>query len=196
MRLAAPLCLATLAGVVLAAAHPAALDWPFGKTSELPSPDGRHTIYGERAQPGVRDAPELWLRHRGRSERRRLLELTSNARAFWSQDSRSFVIVDRAASNTMTSFICDSKGGVVLEIDGALLQYDPELRAVANGHFYVEAQRFLDARTVRVAAFGHTDDMPVRCFRFVYSVSLDGRVKRLSKRVSPATATACDETSE
>jgi hypothetical protein len=60
----------------------------------------------------------------------------------------------------------------------------------------VEAQRFLDAHTIQAAAYGHTDEVPVRCFRFLYSVTLGGKINRLSKRVSPATATVCDETSE
>jgi hypothetical protein len=136
----------------------------------------------------------LWLRHRGRPERKRLLELTTTARAFWSPDSRHFVIVDREASNTMTSSIYDTEGRVVLEISPE--DSDAELRTMATGHFYVEAQRFLDAHTIRIAAYGHTDEAPVRCFRFIYSVTLGGKINRLSKRVSTATATACDETSE
>ena len=84
----------------------------------------------------------------------------------------------------------------MLDIRAALLRHDPELKAVANGHFYVEAQRLVDANTVRVAAFGHTDEAPVRCFRFIFAVNRAGRIERLSKRISPATATACDEQSE
>ncbi len=180
--------------ILTAANSTATLDWPFGRVSQLPSPDGRHIVYGEPYQAGVREAPELWLRHRGRAERKRLLELTATARAFWSLDSRHFVIVDRENSSTMTSAIYDTEGRVVLEISPE--DSDKELRGVATGHFYVEAQRFLDAHTIRVAAFGHTDEAPVRCFRFIYSVTLGGEIHRLSKRVSPATATACDETSE
>jgi hypothetical protein len=172
----------------------AILDWPFGRITELPSPDGRHIVYGEPQRPGVRDSPELWLRHRGRPESKRLIELTATARVFWSPDSRHFVIVERETSNSMTSSIYDTEGQVVLEISPE--DSDKELRGLATGHFYVEAQRFLDAHTIRVAAFGHTDEAPVRCFRFIYSVIFGGEIHRLSKRVSPATATACDETSE
>jgi hypothetical protein len=96
----------------------------------------------------------------------------------------------------MTSYVYDTEGRVTLDMRTALLQNDRELVAVANGHFYVEAQRLLDANTLRVAVFGHTDEPPVRCFRFIYSVSRSGEIRRLSKRVSPASATACDETSE
>jgi len=60
--------------MILAAANSTAtLDWPFGSASQLPSPDGGHIVYGEPYQHGVREAPELWLRHRGRPERKRLL---------------------------------------------------------------------------------------------------------------------------
>ena len=52
------------------------------------------------------------------------------------------------------------------------------------------------ARETYVAAFGHTDEPPVRCFRFIYSVSRAGVTQKVSERISPATATACDETSE
>jgi hypothetical protein len=180
--------------IVTAATSIATLDWPFGRVSQLPSPDGRHIVYGERYQPGVREAPELWLRHRGRPERQRLLELTATANVFWSPDSRHFVIVDRENSNTMTSSIYDAEGRLVLEISPA--ESDKELRPIATGHFYIEAQRFLDAHTIRVAAYGHTDEAPVRCFRFIYSVNLGGGLHRLSKRVSAATKAVCDETSE
>jgi hypothetical protein len=170
------------------------LDWPFGRVSELPSPDGSHIVYGEPSQPGVREAPELWLRHRGLPERKRLLALTATARVFWSPDSRHFIIVDRESSSAMISFVYDTEGRILLQIspEGS----DNELRPLANGHFYVEAQRFLNAENIRVAAYGHTDKPPVRCFRFIYSVSLGGKATRLSMRVSPATAAACDETSE
>lgn len=166
--------------ILVAATSTAILDWPFGLVSQLPSPDGRHIVYGEPYQPGIREAPELWLRHRGRPERKRLLELTATARAFWSPDGRHFVMVDREASDRMASSVYDSE----------------ELGTLATGHFYVEAQRFLDAHTIQAAAYGHTDEVPVRCFRFLYSVTLGGKINRLSKRVSPATATVCDETSE
>jgi hypothetical protein len=188
-------CRIAVAAMFLAAAtSTATLDWPFSRISQLSSPDGRHIVYGEPYQPGVRKAPELWLRHRGHPGRKRLLELTATAKVFWSPDSRYFVIIDRENSSTMTSSLYDAEGRVVLEIRPE--DPDNELRRIATGHFYVEAQRFLDAHTIRVAAYGHTDEAPVRCFRSIYSVTLDGEVKRLSKRVSSATATACDETSE
>ena len=186
--------IAVAATCLVAATSTATLDWPFGRISQLSSPDGRHIVYGEPQQPGVRTAPELWLRHRGRPGRKRLLELTATAKVFWSSDSRHFVIVDRENSNTMTSSLYDAEGRVVLEIRPE--DSDNELRRIATGHFYVEAQRFLDAHTIRVAAYGHTDEAPVRCFRSIYSVTFDGGINRLSKRVSPATATVCDETSE
>jgi hypothetical protein len=94
----------------------------------------------------------------------------------------------------MTSSIYDTEGRVVLQITPE--DSDKELHGMATGHFYVEAQRFLDPRTMRVAAYGHTDEAPVQCFRFIYSVTLSGEINRLSKRISPATATGCDETSE
>lgn len=165
-------CFAALATITLTGTtSTATLDWPFGRMSQLPSPDGRHIVYGEPYQPGVREAPELWLRHRGRPDRERLLELGSTARAFWFPDSRNFVVIDREASNSMTSYIYDADGRVVLDVRPALLQHDKELGAVANGHFYVEAQRLAEAHTLRVAAFGHTDESPVRCFRFIYKVT-------------------------
>jgi hypothetical protein len=176
------------------AASTATLDWPFGRVSHLPSPDGRHIVYGERYRGGIRNAPELWLRHHARPERKRLLELSATAKVFWSPDSGHFVIVNREGSDTMTSSVYNTNGRVVLEISPQ--DSDNELRRIATGHFYVEAQRFLVARTVRVAAYGHTDEGPVQCFRFIYSITVSGRVDRLSKRISPATATTCDEISE
>ncbi len=189
------ICVIALATVILTAAtSTATLDWPFGRVSTLPSPDGHDVVYGEPYQPGIREAPELWLRHRGRPERKRLLELTATARAFWSPDSRHFVIVNRENSSSMTSSVYETEGRVVRQITPE--DSDKELRGMATGHFYVEAQRFLDPHTIRVATYGHTDQAPVRCFRFIYSVTLGGEIHRLSKRISPATASGCDETSE
>ena len=96
----------------------------------------------------------------------------------------------------MTSYIYNVKGEIAVDMRAGLLRHDPELGAVANGHFYVEAQRLLDKYTVRVAAFGHTDEAPVRCFRFIYSLNRNGTIDRLSKRISPSAATVCDEQSE
>jgi hypothetical protein len=179
---------AMFTAVVLSAAT---LDWPHGRTPELPSPDGRHIVYGVRAE-----GPELWLRHEGRADRKRLVQLGSTAQAFWFEDSRHFVVNDRESSSGMNSYVYDAEGRVTLDMRAALLKKDRELGPVAGGHFYVEAQRFVDPNTLRVAAFGHTDQAPVQCFRFIYSVGRSGEVERLSKRVSPATATACDEKSE
>ena len=188
-------CLAIAAAMFLTAATASdVLDWPSGGVSRLDSPDRRHTIYGEPFQTGVRAEPELWLRHAGSPERKRLLELSSTAKVFWSPDSRHFVIVDHQNSSAMSSSVYDAEGRVVLRIRPD--QSDAELRAIATGHYYVEAQQFLDANTLRVAAFGHTDQAPVRCFRAIYSVTLGGRIDRISKRISPPTATTCDESSE
>jgi len=180
----------------LAAAGQTTLEWPSRHASQLPSPDGQHIVYGEPHRPGTRTGPELWLRHAGRSDRRLLIQLGSTARAFWFPDSRNFLLNDRESSSSMTSYVYDAEGKIMLDIRAALLRHDPELKAVANGHFYVEAQRLVDANTVRVAAFGHTDEAPVRCFRFIFAVNRAGRIERLLKRMSPATATACDEQSE
>jgi hypothetical protein len=191
----APVLRATVATLVVAAsAQESTLDLPFGRQSELPSPDGQHILY--REQPGMRDAPELWLRHRGGSGRRRLLQLGSTARAFWFPDSRNLLVIDRESSSGSNSYIYDANGSVVLDIRIALFRFDRDLKAVDTGHFYVEAQHLLDAETVRIAAFGHTDQAPVRCFRFIYKMNRGGKIERLSKRISPATATACDEQSE
>ena len=171
-------CLVALATrMPTGAASTATLDWPFGRVSQLASPNGRHIVYGEPYKQGIRNAPELWLRHSGRPERKRLLELTATAKAFWSPDSRHFVIVDREASDMMTSSIYDTEGQVFLGLRPQ--NFDKELRMVATGHYYVEAERFLDAHTIRVAAYGHTDEAPVRCFRFIYSITLEGKINRL-----------------
>src|SRR6185369_11489523 len=88
------LCFAAVTTIILTAATaPVFLDWPHGRRSQLPSPDGRHVVYGEAYQSGVREGPELWLRHQGRSGHRRLLQLGSTARAFWFPDSRNFVVI-------------------------------------------------------------------------------------------------------
>ncbi len=188
---------AALTMLALTAATPQQVpEWPIGRQSELPSPDGRHIVYSEQYKSGVREGPELWLRHRGRAERKRLLQLGSTARAVWFPDSRNFLIIDRESSSSMTSYIYDAEGDIALDMRAGLLRHDPELGAVAKGHFYVEAERLLDKDTVRVAAFGHTDEAPVRCFRFIYTINRNGTIERLSKRVSPSTATVCDERSE
>jgi hypothetical protein len=190
-----PFAALTILGVS-AATQSNTLNWPFGPRSELPSPDGQHVIYGEPYQRGVRQGPELWIRHRGRSDRKRLLELASTARAFWYPDSRNFIVIEQEGSSSGTSYIYDTEGRVVQDARAALLHSDSELGAVANGHFYVAVERLLNADTMRIAAFGHTDEPPVRCFRFVYTMTRGGKIERLSRRISPATATTCDERSE
>jgi hypothetical protein len=96
----------------------------------------------------------------------------------------------------MTTYVYDTEGRVVLDLRDALVQSDGELRAVASGHFYVETERLIGENTMRVAAFGHTDESPVRCFRFIYTVTRGRSIERLSKGVSPATANGCDDRSE
>jgi hypothetical protein len=185
-----------VAAACLAAIPTPTLEWPYSRNSQLPSPDGRHIVYGEPSQRGIKETPELWLRHRGRSDRKLLIRLGSTAKALWFPDSRNFILIDRTSSSGMNSYVYDTEGRITLDMSTALLQNDSDLAAVANGHFYVEAQRLLDPNTLRVAVFGHTDEPPVRCFRFIHSIGRNGEIERLSMRVSPATATACDETSE
>jgi hypothetical protein len=72
-----------------------------------------------------------------------------------------------------------------------LLNADPRLQPFATGHVYVAAKKWLDARTLLVSYFGHTDEPPVRCFEFRYSVDRAGHVTKLSRRIEPVTEKGC-----
>lgn len=176
---------------VLPAAPQQPLQVPHGPVTELPSPGGRFVLFGLPYQPGARQGPELWIRDRRTGERRRLLALSSTAEAAWSPGGSAFFVADRIASSTTPSYIYERGGRTRLDVEALLRKTDPKLEPFSQGHFYVQAVRWQDSRTILVACFGHTDEPPVRCFRFRYLVSRDGKVRKLSQRVEPASSEAC-----
>jgi hypothetical protein len=82
---------------------------------------------------------------------------------------------------------------VLVDLRATLERADAELRPYAIGHLYVDVEGWIDAQTVRVSWFGHTDESPVQCFAFSYSVSVAGKVTRVSKQSGSATERGCPD---
>ena len=160
-----------------------AINVPFGPLSELASPDGRHVLFLKRTQV----PPELWIRHTGSSESRRLLVVNRTARVQWAADSNALYVVDQDSSSSSETRIYDAQGKLLLTATEALLKADPSL-ARFDGHRYVEARDWIDTSTLRVYWFGHTDG-PVTCFTFQYSLGINGQATRTSERFGRPTAT-------
>ena len=161
------------------------LQVPHGTLTELASPDGRFVLFGLPFQAGVRDGPELWIRETKTGERHLLVSLGSTAHAEWAPDGSAFYVADHQSSDRALTWVYDASGRGRLDVSDILLKADPELLPFTNAHVYVNALKWLNSQTLLVSYSGHTDEPPVRCFLFRYTVWRDGAVKRLYRRVAP-----------
>jgi hypothetical protein len=188
-----------IGALLVAFVAPAAdvLEVPFGQQQELQSPDHRHKLVLKPAADGANQPPELWLAPANQHDGRRILVINRTARAEWAPDAKKFYVADEAASDTTESRVYDTEGSVILDVRKTLLKADPLLAPWQNaGHLYIKTQGWIDANTLRVAWYGHTDG-PVKCFTFEYSLSVTGSAARLSSRITNSTAREfCDENPE
>jgi len=171
---------------------------PFGPTNKLVSPDGAYALFGSDK------APQLWLEDKSTHERKMVFRVTLQTLTLaWSPDSAAFIANDRAVSDVEFAYVYDAKTLDRLDLGSRILAADAEIARFVPGqntapHSYFHAIRWLDARHVEVQLHGHIDGTrdgtsvrPGDCFDLRYSVTRNGAVKKLSRRVSALTARGC-----
>jgi len=172
---------------------------PYGPRHQLVSPNGAYALFG--IQSPVNKENALWLEDRKTHQRKMVFPVTvQTLTVAWSPDSAAFIANDRAASDVENAYIFDVKTLDGLDLT-SLITANAEARFLKdqNQHSYFHAMRWLDARHVEVALYGHTDSVPKGtyvqsgdCFNLRYRVSRDGTVQKLSQRVASLDSKDCD----
>jgi hypothetical protein len=190
---------------VIALAHAAgqslALKEPYGPQHALVSPNGAYALFGIQSTVNAENA--LWLEDRRTHERRMVLAATVQTLTLaWSPDSAAFAVNDRALSDIENAYIFDAKTLERLDLAARITAAaGPEAARFLKGrkdHSYFHVKRWLDARHVEVALYGHTvallNGTAVEggdCFELRYRVSRDGEVEKLGQKVAPLGAKVC-----
>jgi hypothetical protein len=165
---------------------------PFGPENSLVSPNGAYGLFGVQSANGPDNA--LWLEDRRTHERRKVFSVTVQTMTLaWSPDSAAFIANDREASDVENAYIFDVKTLERLDLTARITLTPGAERFLKdrNMHSYFHAIRWLDARHVEVALYGHTDFGESECFNLRYRVGRDGEVRKLSQRVAPVDAKEC-----
>jgi hypothetical protein len=159
------------------------------------APEGRYVLFAASEDPQKRSACQdlgcdnLWLEDEKTHKRTWIATRNSDLSAGWSPDGNAFYVQDRQASDEGILSVYKNSGARIQSVDTMILQTDPAARELFwNSHHYSKAIRWMDATHLRVRFHGHTDYYPSRCFALDYSVSLEGKLKKLSERVEPASA--------
>jgi hypothetical protein len=163
------------------------------------TPDGRYVLFAAPGAPpsqygcqGV-NCDNLWLEDETTHKRTWIAVRNSGLSAGWSPDGNAFYVQDRQASDVGILTLYKNNGERLLVVGDAVLRVDPAARELFyDSHHYFEAVRWIDGTHLLVRFDGHTDYYPSRCFDLKYSVSLDGKVKKLSTRVGRASAVNCN----
>jgi hypothetical protein len=182
--------LLALGAVILSAQE---LDLPGEASKRLASPDGSMVLYGVPYDQGRNEGPSLWIEDTRTRRRTKLLDIPSTLSAGWSADGAAFYVNDQLASDQELAYIYDAATLQRIDIGARIQEEDPESRRLATGHAYFQVRGWDGTQEMAVSFFGHTDQPPVLCFTLRYRINKAGVVKKLSQRVTPATATSCDE---
>lgn len=198
MRTACLVAVIVASQVAAAQQQSAPLKPPFGPKNQLVSPDGAYALFGSDK------ASQLWLEDKSTHERKIVFRVTLQTLTLaWSPDSAAFIANDRAVSDVEFAYVYDAKTLDRIDLRSRVLTADAEAARFVPGqntapHSYFHAIRWLDARRVEVQLHGHTDGTrdgtfvrPGDCFDLRYSVTRDGAVEKLSRRVSALTAKGC-----
>ena len=169
------------------------LDLPWGSSKRLASPDGSKILYGVPYQKGRNDSPQLWIEDTRTRRRTKLFDIPSTLSAGWSADGAAFYVNDHEGSDGELAYIYDAATLKRIDIAARIQAADPGSRRLATGHAYFRVTGWEGTQQMAVSFFGHTDQQPVLCFTLRYRINKAGVVKKLSQRVTPATATSCDE---
>jgi hypothetical protein len=158
------------------------LDLPFGRITQLASPDGSLILYGGPFQKGVNKGSQLWLED-GRTHRRqklldisrqKLLDISEGVSAGWSPDGMKFYLQDHSSSSSTESHIYDARSLKRVDLGAMIRKSDSSISRFGAGHAYVDMERWEGPDTVIVHFYGHTDEPPVVCCDVHYQVKLGG----------------------
>ena len=172
---------------------------PYGPEHQLVSPNGAYALFG--IQSAINADNALWLEDRKTHQRKMVFPVTvQTLTVAWAPDSSAFIANDRAASDIENAYIFDVKTLDRLDLTNLITaNAEPRFRKEQNDHSYFHATRWLDARHVEVALYGHTGGVSKGthvqsgdCFNLRYRVSRDGAVQKLAQRVASLDSKDCD----
>jgi hypothetical protein len=172
------------------------------------SPDGKWTLAGNfvdgacpasasKPAQGARDGFSashandfgvvLFLEDAASHARRPVAFAGYDGEAAWSPSGEAFFVNDHMGSNVTDSWLYFADSLRRVNVREAVRHADRVAARYLDGHAYFRSRQWMDGHTAMVQLCGHTDSAPSMQFDLRYSVSLDGRAKRISMRVRPIT---------
>jgi hypothetical protein len=135
----------------------------FPGPAHAPDPSGRYdVVYRELPTEAPENRHELSLRDTAGGQQRRLLTFGRSAAVLWAPDGNAVAITNWLGSNVSEVTVFFSAGTPhPIDIDDELSRAFGALpERYQNDHVYVEAVRWLSARTLRFRLWGHGDHNP------------------------------------
>jgi hypothetical protein len=170
-------------------AHPAVVELPQRRFVSVFAPNRRWSLV---ATPfSTKHEEKLFLEDRRTGERTLLKAYGRDLAVSWSPDSSAFFLNNAYGSNVESAYIYWVGKEQPLKLDDLILNSDSEVRSVNADHAYFHVYRWQNSSSVNVEYCGHTNDVPVRQFHFLYRVDLhggdgaDADVHRISGKVWP-----------
>jgi hypothetical protein len=147
----------------------------FPGAAEAKDPTGRFAIVGE-APGGVH---ALSLKNLKTGAALPLQPYGSSAIVLWAPDGNALAITDRASRDSaMVKIFFSERPGAPVEIGAELDRSFPSMpERTGNRHLYLEAVRWLDAKTLRFRLRGYGDRDPGG-FDLLFDYPLGGSVRR------------------
>jgi len=160
--------------------------WELGSKCTINCPPGEDKNWDKAAVPLCSDDPnnELFLEDTSTHRKRPIAFDGYDGNSVWSPDSAAFFVNDHIASDETDSALYIAHPFKRIDVDDAIRQFDPAAAPYFRGHRYFYALRWLDNRTVLVRLCGHSDNAPFVQFDFHYRVGLDGKARRISRRIT------------
>lgn len=169
--------------------------WLLGSKCTINCPPGDDKNWDRTSVPACSRDPsnELFLENAATHRKRPIAFDGYAGNAVWSPDSAAFFINNHSASDQTDASLYLADSPQRIDVKEAIFRSDPSTAHYRFAHRYFSALKWLDDRTALVRLCGHTDaPPPVVEFDIRYQVSLDGKAKKLSEHLSPATMSSHD----
>jgi hypothetical protein len=170
--------------------QPIVVGLPQGPLTRIPSPDRMWMLVFEfpaadksdDCHTGENEARKLWIKHKGDRNRTLVRDFDRSLDISWSPDSSHFFVNDASGSTDTLGYVYDPVILKATALADVLTSGDPNAKKyLGAGHFYLEANRWINSHELLVTLWGHFDEDRVG-FKIKYRVDLNGRVQRLYRR--------------
>jgi len=152
----------------------------FPGAAEAKDPTGRFTVVYVAPDAKAVDGGqhELRLRVEKSGAARHLMFFGRSAAVLWAPDGNALAVTDRRGSDTWTVLVFFSEKPGETNLDAELARsLGPLPERTGNHHVYLEAVRWLTAKTLRVRLRGYGDRDP-QGFDELFDYELGGRFRR------------------